>query len=251
MQHPVNLRVFFISPKKLNMKKILFICVAAFSLLTGYSQGNNSNAQTRNVSGFTGVDVSGGIDLYLSNGPESVSVSASTSEVRDHIVTEVVHGVLRIHLQDKWNSGWGNSKMKAYVSISKLKSLEASGGGDIFLKGLITADDLSVGLSGGGNMEGKINADLLSIGQSGGSSVNLSGKVRDLNLQSSGGGNLKGYDLITDNVTINSSGGSDAELTVNKEIRVESSGGSSVSYKGKAVVRSVNSSGGGSVTHKD
>jgi hypothetical protein len=231
------------------MKKIIFTCLAIFSLMASYSQADNS--QTRKVSGFTGVDVSGGIDLYLSSGPESVSITASSVEIRDHIITEVDHGILRIHLQDNWNPGSGNSKMKAYVSISKLKSLEASGGGDIFLKGLITAEDLRVVLSGGGNMEGKLNADHLSINQSGGSSVDLSGKVKDLNLESSGGGNLKGYDLVTDNVSINSSGGSDAELTVNKEIRVVSSGGSSVSYKGKAVVLSVNSSGGGSLTHKD
>ncbi len=94
--------------------------------------------------GFTGVDVSGGIDLYLSSGPASVSISASTTEIRDHIVTEVVHGVLRISPGEKLESGdRGNSKMKAYVSLNKLKSLEASGGGDIFLKGLITADDLT------------------------------------------------------------------------------------------------------------
>jgi hypothetical protein len=91
----------------------------------------------------------------------------------------------------------------------------------------------------------------LSIEQSGGSSVELTGKVMDLNLESSGGGNLKGYDLVTDNATIHSSGGSDVELTVNKELSVVSSGGSDVRYKGRGVVRSVNSSGGGSVSHKD
>jgi hypothetical protein len=235
--------------KILNMKKIFFTALAIFSLLAVYSQ--TGNTQSRKVSGFTGVDVSHGIDLYLSNGPESVSVSASTTELRDQIITKVVHGVLKIYLEDNFNGGSGNTNMKAYVSLNTLKSLGASGGSDIFLKGLITAGDLTVELSGGGNMEGKINANRLSIEQSGGSSVDLSGKVTDLNLESSGGGNLKGYGLVADNVTINSSGGSVAELTANKEIRVESSGGSNVSYKGKAAVVSVNSSGGGSLTHRD
>jgi Putative auto-transporter adhesin, head GIN domain len=233
------------------MKKIFFSISAIFFLATCFGQSDNSNAQIRKVPEFTGVDVSGGIDLYLSSGPESVSISASSTEIRDHIVTEVVHGVLRIHLQEDWNPGWGNSKMKAYVSIDKIKSLGASGGGDIFLKGLINADDLRVDLSGGGNMEGKLNANRLNIEQSGGSSVELTGKVMDLNLESSGGGNLKGYGLVTDNATIHSSGGSDVELTVNKELSVVSSGGSDVRYKGRGVVRSVNSSGGGSVSHKD
>ncbi len=66
---------------------------------------------------------------------------------------------------------------------------------------------------------------VLNIGQSGGSSVELTGNVNDLNLESSGGGRLKGYGLIAEVARINSSGGSDAELTVNKQISVESSGG--------------------------
>ncbi len=231
------------------MKKIIFTGLAIFTLLAGYSQ--TDNVQTRKVSGFTGVEVSHGIDLYLSNGPESVSVSASTNELRDRIITEVVHGVLRIYLEDNFNEGSGNAKMKAYVSLNNLKFLGASGGSDIFLKGLITADDLRVELSGGGNLKGNLNANRLNIGQSGGSGVELTGKVKDLNLESSGGGRLKGYGLVTDIARINSSGGSDAELTVNKQISVESSGGGSVSYKGTATVVSVNSSGGGSLTHKD
>ena len=75
--------------------------------------------------------------------------------------------------------------------------------------------------------------------------------MKDLNLNASGGGNLKGYDLVTDVASINASGGSDTELTVNKELSVESSGGGSVSYKGSATVMSIKSSGGGSLTHKD
>jgi hypothetical protein len=231
------------------MKKIIFTGLAILSLLAGYSQSENT--QTRKVSGFTGVEVSHGIDLYISNGPESVSVSASTNELRDQIITEVVHGVLRIYLKDNFNGGSGNTNMKAYVSLNNLKSLGASGGSHIFLKGLITADDLIVELSGGGDLKGNLNANRLNIGQSGGSSVELTGKVKNLNLESSGGGRLKGYGLVTDVAKINSSGGSDAELTVNKQISVESSGGGSVSYKGTAVVVSVNSSGGGSLTHKD
>lgn len=233
------------------MKKIIFAGLAIFSLLAGYSQNEDKNLQARNVTGFTGVNVSGGIDLYLSSGNESVSVSASSTNIRDHMVTEVINGVLRIHLENNWNPGMGNPKMKAYVSIKNLKYLEASGGGDIYLKDMISTDDLDVRLSGGGNMEGKLNADHLNIKQSGGSNVNLTGNVKDLNVDASGGGNLEGYDLVTDMASINASGGSNAELTVNKELRVKSSGGSDVSYKGRAVVISIKSSGGGSLTHKD
>ena len=141
MQHPAIPVVFlFTFINKFNhMKKIIFAVLALSSLLAGYSQSDNGNKQTRQVSGFHGVDVSGGIDLYLSNGTESVSVSAASSEIRNHIITEVQDGILRIHLEKNWNPGIGSPKMKAYVSITNLKYLEASGGGDIYLQNLITA----------------------------------------------------------------------------------------------------------------
>jgi hypothetical protein len=233
------------------MKKIILSVFALLAMVAVYSQSDDGSKQTRQVTGFNGVDVSGGIDLYLSGGQESVAVSASSSKVRDHIVTEVKNGILHIHLEDNWNSGFGNSKMKAYVSISKLKYLESSGGGNIYLENQITTDELKLQLSGGGDLKGKLNASRLDIDQSGGSSVDLTGNVGTLNLESSGGGSLKGFGLVTDFTTTNASGGSDTELTVNKELKVFTSGGSDVKYKGMAKISTIRTSGGGSVTHKD
>jgi Putative auto-transporter adhesin, head GIN domain len=233
------------------MKKIIFTLLTMIAVLAVSAQSGEKNAQKRQVSGFHGVDVSGGIDLYLSNGPESVSVSASSKDVSDHIVTEVVGGILRIHMENNWNHDMDNAKMKAYVSLSNLKNLEGSGGGDIVFENLITSEDLEVHLSGGGSLRGKLNVNHLVINQSGGSEVKLSGTVQNLTLNASGGGSLNGFDLITDYASIRASGGSETELTVNKELRAVVSGGGDITYKGAASVKEIKSSGGGSVTHKD
>ena len=233
------------------MKKIVFAFLSIVSVLAVNAQSGEKNVQTRQVSGFHGVDVSGGIDLYLSNGPESVAISASSTEVRDHIVTEVVGGILRIHMESNWSSGMDNVKVKAYVSLNNLKNLEGSGGGDIIFENLIRAEDLDVHLSGGGTLKGKLNVNHLVINQSGGSDVKLSGNVKNLTLNASGGGNLNGFDLVTDYASIHASGGSATELTVNKELRAVVSGGGDITYKGAASVKEIKSSGGGSVTHKD
>jgi Putative auto-transporter adhesin, head GIN domain len=234
------------------MKKLFLASIALLMSLPGFSQGDK-NLQSRQVSEFHGVEVSGGIDLYLSSGPQSVSVAAATNEIRDHIKTEVVDGILRIHLENNWYHGWGNPKMRAYVSIAdpRLQKLESSGGGDIYLQNQIAAGDLTVGLSGGSDLKGKINANHLIINQSGGSDIDISGTVQSLDVKASGGSDLAGYGLVTDYVTLNTSGGSDVRLTVNKELRVMASGGSEVSYKGTASVKEIKTSGSGSVTHKD
>ena len=233
------------------MKKIVFAFLSIVSVLAVNAQSGEKNVQTRQVSGFHGVDVSGGIDLYLSNGPESVAISASSTEVRDHIVSEVVGGILRIHMESNWSNSMDNVKVKAYVSLNNLKNLEGSGGGDIIFENLIRAEDLNVHLSGGGTLKGKLNVNHLVINQSGGSDVKLSGNVKNLTLNASGGGNLNGFDLVTDYASIHASGGSATELTVNKELRAVVSGGGDITYKGAASVKEIKSSGGGSVTHKD
>jgi len=251
MQHPRLLFVFISHSLSKNffMKKMVLALLSMITMLAVDAQSGDKNAQKRAVSGFHGVDVSGGIDLYLSSGPESVSISAS-GDVRDHVVTEVEGGILRIHMERNWSHN-AEGKIKAYVSISNLKSLEGSGGGDIRFENLITTDDLDLHLSGGGSLKGKLNANHLVIDQSGGSDVNLSGNVKNLSLNASGGGNLNGFDLVTDYASIHASGGSSTELTVNKELRAVVSGGGDITYKGAASVKEIKSSGGGSVTHKD
>jgi len=231
------------------MKKLILAVLAAISFVTVYSQ--DESRESRSVTAFHGVEVSGGIDLYISSGPVSVAISAANSDIRHHMITEVVDGVLRIHLERDWQPDASHPNMKAYVSLQNLDNLEASGGGDIYIQGVINVADLKVDLSGGGNLSGKLNADHLNINQSGGSNVELTGKVKDLRLNASGGGNLKGYELVTDYASIYASGGCNSELTVNKELRVVTSGGSDVHYKGPASVSEMKSSGGGTVTHKD
>ena len=55
----------------------------------------------RNVTAFSGIKVSGGIDVYLSQGDDySLAVSASEEKYRDNIKTEVRNGILVISYND-------------------------------------------------------------------------------------------------------------------------------------------------------
>jgi len=236
------------------MKKIFSLLSAVFVLSTGFAQKtiHDANAEARNVSGFHAIEVSGGIDLYLNNGDEGVAVSASSKEVRDRIVTEVKDGVLKIYFD--WKKGLkfnvhGNN-LKAYVSYKTLDRLSASGGSDVKGEGLIKANSLKIDVSGGSDLSAKVEIGTLTIDQSGGSDVDLSGSVTDVKIEASGGSDFAGYDLVTDNCVIHASGGSDVNITVNKEFYAEASGASDVNWKGKAQVKGARASGAGSVSHR-
>jgi len=214
---------------------------------------NDPNAQVRNVKGFHAIRISAGIDLYLSQGDEAVAISASSTEVREKIKTEVENGILKIYLEDSGNTfRWshGNAHMKAYVSAKTLDNLKASGGSDVFIQGTFDADKLDINISGGSDLKGKLDVKELAIDQSGGSDADISGKASVLKVDASGGSDFKGSNFVTDFCEIVASGGSDAEITVNKELTAHASGGSDIYYRGNGVIKDLHSSGSSSVKKK-
>jgi hypothetical protein len=228
----------------------LVILIASFSAVTAQKTINDPNAEKRNVSAYHAIEVSGGIDLYLSQGNESVAVSASETKYRDRIKTEVKNGVLKIWYDNKnnLNLDWGsNRKMKAYVSFKNLDNLEGSGGSDINVEDAIKVNTLSLNVSGGSDFEGKVEANDLKVDASGGSDVKISGIVKKLDIDASGGSDFKGYELAADVCNLQASGGSDVYITVNKELSADTSGGSDVFYKGNGTVREMKSNGSSSI----
>src|SRR5262249_26030118 len=143
---------------------------------------NDPNAEKRNISGFHAIEVSNGIDLYLSQGDETVAVSASEPKYRDHIKTEVKNGVLKIYYETNSNFHFtiGDRKLKAYVSFKDINKLNGSGGSDIFVDGTIKVSQLSLDVSGGSDFEGKVELNDLRVDASGGSDVKISGKAGKL-----------------------------------------------------------------------
>lgn len=234
------------------MKK-RFALIALLGLILSFAHSQktvkDANAVNRHVSGFHAIEISGGIDLFLSQGnEEAVAVSAEDSEDRDRIVTRVEDGVLKIYYEKKsLGINWrGGRKMKAYVSAKTIDGLSASGGSDVQVDGILNGSTLHVSLSGGSDFKGKLSMNELAFSASGGSDVSVSGKAGNLKLNASGGSDVHAYELTSDYCTVNSSGGSDVYVTVNKEIKAEASGGSDIHYKGSAAVTS-SKSGGSSV----
>jgi hypothetical protein len=239
------------------MKKIVTLIGCALFAVAALAQNtvvSDKNAEARNVTGFHGVKVSGGIDLYITQGAsEGVAVSANDVKYRNNIKTEVENGILRIYYDAGMgihiNLG-GARNMKAYVTIKEISELQASGGSDIYVEGSLQSPTLSLHISGGSDFHGQIDAGTFTAKQTGGSDVKISGKAGSITVDASGGSDFIGYDLVSDNCDIEASGGSDVYITVNKEMNVRASGGSDVSYKGTGVIKNYSASGSSDVHRK-
>jgi hypothetical protein len=209
----------------------------------------DKNAQTRQVGEFDGISVSGAIELYVSQGDQTVALSAAEPEKVNDIETYVENRILYIRFKTKkswWSDQWNTTgrNFRAYVSAPLIKSLTSSGSGNIKIEGMLKSPELEIEISGSGNISGKIETENLDVTQSGSSNIRLNGVATKAEFECSGSGNIISSDLVIDICTVEMSGSGNAELQVTKELSAEISGSGNIRYKGEANV--VNSSVAGS-----
>lgn len=236
------------------MKRCLLIgLLFSWQFIAAQTVVYDANIDVRDVKNFNAIEVSGAIDLFISQGKEeAVAVSATNIEVRDRIKTEVKNGTLHIYFDSKgWNwKTWGNNKTKAYVTFTNLNRLEASGACNIKPTEAIKVKDLKIELSGASDFSGTINVSNLVIDASGASNLNIAGTAEKTDIDISGACNVKAYDFKVDFCIVDASGASNLRITVNKELKAQASGGSSIYYRGEGIIRSIDTSGGATVKKK-
>ena len=230
---------------------IFLFTLISFISFAQDSTFNDANAEKRTLSGsFNAIEVSTGIDLYLTQGnEEAIAVSASDPKYMEHYKTEVVDGTLKIYYEGTSVTWVGSEKrkLKAYVSFKTLEKLHASSGASVLPQGTLSIDKLDANFSSGASFKGAVNINQLYVSQSSGSSVDITGKSNELKIDVSSGAIFKGYDLTTDFCDAKASSGGGVRISVNKELSAKASSGGGIHYKGAAVIKDLNVSSGGSV----
>jgi hypothetical protein len=233
------------------MKNLTKTFAILLTIIFGTFDSDGQSRESRNLSNFSAISVTSGIDLYINQGKtESVSVSAEKDKM-DKIVTEVKDGTLNIYVENgKWNwFNWNNKPVKVYVTVKDLNSVSATGGSDVYSEKKLDLIKLKVSATGGSDIKLEVDADEIVCQTTGGSDVSLSGTATVFKGSSTGGSDLKASELKSSYCSVSSTGGSDVYVWAEKEISISATGGSDVYYKGAArVVKS--SSTGGSDIHK-
>ncbi len=240
------------------MKRIFFgLILWSFAFIANAQNDKNivfdANAEVRKISSFNSIEISGAVNLYLSQGTEdAIAVSAGDKLLISRISTSVRDNVLYINVDSKglsWRN-WSNNKIKAYVTFTTLKKMEASGACNIKTAGLIKLSDFKIELSGASDFSGEIAVTNLVLSVRGASDLKLKGNAEKVSINSNGASSVKAYDLKSDYCKVDASGASSVKITVNKEINASASGASSINYKGDAVIKDFTSSGASSVKHQ-
>jgi hypothetical protein len=231
---------------------LFFLALLPLGLMAQKVIINDPNVAPRTVGAFHSIRVSNAIDLYLSQDEtESLAVSALKEEYRDRIKTVVEDGVLKISFDnDRFNFS-GNMKLRAYISFKDIKLIVASGASDVIATSPLSVDALTIDMSGASDFKGTLDIGTFTAKLSGASDARLNGKATTVTINASGASDVKAYELITDYCNVETSGASDVQITVNKELSAKASGASDVHYKGAAVVKNIQANGASSVKKRD
>lgn len=238
------------------MKKILVLIVFSVLIFNAQSQElvYDAHAEVRKIESFDRIRVNGAIAVYLSQGTEqALAISSEDGKYNDKIETEVRNGELKIYVESgNWNNwNWGNKSLKAYITVTELQDIDINGASSCKITGLLKVTDLNIDLSGASVIKGEIAAENLSFNLSGASVAEVNGTTNELSVDASGASGFRGYDLTSETARVSASGASGISVNVSKELQANASGVSNVSYKGGAVIRDLDVSGGSTIKKKD
>jgi hypothetical protein len=221
--------------------------------------------ETRNLSGYRGVSIGGGIVARVEAGPDLVVLRGEEEDLR-LIRTEIKDGVLRIgwepdverpskrpisalvRLQRAEVLGSsGGARVEAAVPAGEELELQASGGSELRVGGKLATRSLAVQVSGGARLQVQaIDTGEAAVALSGAARLSIAGRAGNVTLATSGGAELAGESFASTGLQVQGSGGSVTRLRVDGPVAGALSGGARVHAPGATSVN-VASSGGARV----
>jgi len=241
------------------MKKLLLILMVVTVIapscqyITGKKiKGNgNINSQEHSVSAFKNVQVSGAVDLYVSQG-DTKPVKIETDEnLQQYIEVRQEGDRIVIKFRDGVNLR-PSGKIKAYISSPLYNTIDVSGASNINGQTkIVNTEKMKLQVSGAGDINMDINAPVISVEVSGAGAVNLKGETKTFDLNLTGAGKAHCYELLSENTRVDISGVGDADVYASVKLDAQVSGAGSVTYKGGATNVAQQVSGAGSVKKAD
>lgn len=188
-------------------------------------------------------------NIVWKQGSEQRLEIQSTDEVLSQVVTEVKEGgLLYIGFRDR-DFQLNDNKLYIFITTPDIKAIRLSGSGNLEAKNRWKVGDLSLAISGSGNMNISLKADKVLADISGSGNINLKGKADEYVIEMSGAGQIAGDKLKVDNCEVNLSGSGSCVLNVTDKLDVKINGSGSVIYKGNPEI-SKSIDGSGSVVKK-
>ncbi len=212
------------------------VCVLAASLPAKVVGSGNVISETRNVSGFHGVDLLSSGNVIVTQGDTEGLVIEAEDNLIPLIETKVTeNGTLRIGFKDR-EEIHVTKHMTFRLAVKTLDSVVLSGSGGIGAKAL-TAEHFAVNVRGSGDINvDHLETGALTVAIDGSGNVKLAGKAKTQSVSVAGSGDYDAAALKTEAATVNVAGSGDCEVAASETLGINISGSGDVSYYGTPTV---------------
>jgi hypothetical protein len=191
---------------------------------------------TLDVSDFRGIGLGFAADVYLTQGQtQSVKIEAQQNII-DNIERKVEDGYWKIRFDKNVRKHDG---VKIWITVPTLDKASVSGSGSIVGESAFTGlGDLSLAVSGSGNIKLDAHSKSLQAAISGSGDMSLAGDTRDCSISVSGSGDVEAFGLSAKKCSVRISGSGDVSVQVSDDLKVSIAGSGDVYYKGQPKVKS-------------
>lgn len=223
------------------MKKymlFLLVMILASEVVTG-----QTTKKILELPEFKGIYVNSNYTVYLKQtNKQEVTVEALT-EIFAVSEIKVENGILMVNVDRKPEnpnkSLWQkiddiklNPTMKLYVSVKNLNDLQVNGNGKIISENSIAADNIILGVSGGGSLDVDLKGNTVKAELSGSGLMTVKGYATSIDAVVSGSGTLNGYNCALETAKAKVSGSGLCQLNVSNNIEALVLGNGQVKHKG-------------------
>ena len=227
------------------MKKInqSITVLSLLLLFTGLFVSEVHAQETRELDPFTGIGISISADVYYTPGDShEIKIEGNSQDVED-LVTRVENGMLKMKYED-WRIK--RSKLTIYITSKELDRVSLSGSGKFSSDQSIDAEEMSLALSGSGDIIfSSLKAEELDVKISGSGDVLIDkGGAEELDVKISGSGKVIAEAFEVSEFSAAISGSGSCKITVIDELEARISGSGSVYYHGDPQINSTSSGSG-------
>ena len=238
--------------KKINIQflGILFITTIFTSCgitVFNWVEGNRNIVITERTpqADFSGIKVSTGIDLFISQGNTNAITVEADENLHNLIITEVKEGVLKIYTK---KNIWKSKAKKVYVVIENLTLLKASSGSNVKSESVINTNEIAIDASSGASIKIEVIAKNVKTKTSSGSGISIKGTTINHTASASSGSSIDAFTLKGDHAYASASSGASINIYASKNMEGKASSGADIAFKGNPVAINKETSSGGSIS---
>ncbi len=200
-------------------------------------QDENGVEDQFGLSDFDELDIRGLFDVHIMSGDEyAVELQGSGDEKRKYNIYRsgqvLVVEYERGNRKFDWDEDFRDvNEIRLNITMPTLKKIEAEGYGSIKFDEF-TPDNMEIELRGPVTLQGVLRTQNLTINLTGKSEAELSGQVNNLDADLQFASKLRAYNLEASDATVEVNGASSAKVNVSNSLEMEEGLASDIDYRG-------------------